>query len=91
MYYVVYIIENTLNKSWYIGFTKDLKQRIKDHNSKKSPYTSKLDGKWVLIYAELYLCKKDALGREKFLKSGSGRNFIKRQIKNYLENIAMPL
>ena len=86
MYYVVYIIENMTNKSWYIGFTTDLKQRIKDHNNKKSPYTKKLKGEWKLIYAELYLSKKDALGREKFLKSGSGRRLIKKQIVNYLEN-----
>lgn len=86
MYYVVYVIENSLNKSWYIGFTQNLKQRVAEHNSKKSPYTSRLAGDWKLIYSELYLNKKDALGREKFLKSGSGRKFLKKQMTNYLSN-----
>jgi len=84
MYFVVYLIENGKNSSWYVGFTKNLKQRIIDHNNKKSPYTARIDGKWKLIYAEMYLNKKDALGREKFLKSGSGRKFLKKQLKNYL-------
>jgi len=43
-----------------------------------------LGGEWKLIYAEAYLHKDDAMGREKFLKSGSGRKFLKKQLKNYL-------
>ena len=86
MIYWVYIIQNSNDFSWYIGFTADLQRRINEHNQKKSPYTSRKIGKWKLIYAELYRDKKDALGREKFLKSGSGRKFIKKQIANYLAN-----
>ncbi len=83
MHYVVYILEDQQDKTWYIGFTTDLKQRLRDHRAKHSPYTSK-KGCMELIYAELYLDKKDALGREKYLKSGSGHRFIKKQLKNYL-------
>ncbi len=35
-------------------------------------------------YYEAYLNKMDAIGREKFLKSGSGRRYINKQLKNYL-------
>ena len=83
MYFVVYLLENQKDKSWYIGFTTNLKQRLKDHQKKRSSYTSKKET-WKLIYAEMYLDKFDALGREKFLKSGSGRKFLKNQLKNYL-------
>lgn len=84
MYYV-YIIENLLDESWYIGFTDDIKRRLSEHNSKAGgQYTKQKNGRWHLIYAEFYLDKIDALGREKFLKSGSGRNFVKKQIRNYL-------
>lgn len=82
MYFIVYILEDQQDKTWYIGFTTDLKQRIKDHLNKRSPYTSKKNS-LMLIYAEMYLNKKDALGREKFLKSGSGHRFIKKQLRNY--------
>ncbi len=83
-YYVVYVLENSLDFSWYIGFTRNLKKRIYDHNHGKCLYTRNVNGVWKLIYAELYLNKKDALGREKFLKSGSGRRFLKKQMVNYL-------
>lgn len=82
MYYIVYILEDQKDETWYIGFTTNLKERLRAHNSKQSPYTSKKDN-WKLIYAELYLNKLDALGREKFLKSGAGHRFLKKQMKNY--------
>ena len=82
MYYVVYILEDQIDKTWYIGFTKNLKQRLKDHKSGHSPYTSKKRN-WKHIYAEMYLNKADALGREKFLKSGAGHRFIKKQLAGY--------
>jgi putative endonuclease len=85
MHFVVYILECAEDKSWYIGYTTDLKRRIKEHTQKKSPYTSK-KGNWKLIYAEMYLDKFDALGREKFLKSGSGRKFLKKQLNNYFNS-----
>jgi predicted GIY-YIG superfamily endonuclease len=40
---------------------------------------------WHLVYYESYLNKADALGREKFLKGGSGRTYLKKQLKHYLE------
>jgi len=39
---------------------------------------------WKLIYYEAYVSRKDATGREKFFKSGSGRRFLKKQLKYYL-------
>jgi len=38
----------------------------------------------IRLIKEGYLDKKDAMGREEFLKSGSGRKFLKKQITNYL-------
>lgn len=85
MFYIIYILEDKLDKTWYIGFTHNLKQRIKDHISGHSPYTSRMTAP-KLIYAEMYLNKKDALGREKFLKSGAGHRFIKKQLTWYFED-----
>ena len=69
---------------WYIGYSTNLKQRIADHNQHKNVSTSKANN-WNLIYCETYVEKMDALGREKFLKSGSGRKFLKKQMRHYLE------
>ena len=82
----VYLLENLIDKSWYIGFTTDVQRRLIEHNSKiGGEYTGKKAGGWRLIYYESYLNKNDALGREKFLKSGSGRKFLRMQLKNYFE------
>lgn len=74
MYYV-YVLKNKNNNFLYKGFTKDLKQRIKEHNSKNSPYTSK--GEWGLVYYEAFLSEKIAREEERFLKSGKGRERLK--------------
>ncbi len=82
MYYV-YILEETESKKLYIGFSADLKQRIRTHQSKKVRSTKY--GNYQLIYYESYLNKADALGREKFLKGGSGRKYIHKQLRHYLD------
>jgi putative endonuclease len=84
MFHFVYVLENNLDKGWYIGFTTDLKQRVDDHNNGKGGRTTKTKKSWKLIYFEGYRIKKDATGREKFLKSGSGRKYLKKQLTNYL-------
>jgi len=40
---------------------------------------------WQLIYYESYLKKSDTIGREKFLKGGAGRKYLKKQLKNYFK------
>ena len=80
----VYVIENEKG-GWYIGYSTNVRQRIADHNRHKNVSTAK-SKHWKLIYCETYINKMDALGREKFLKSGSGRKFLKKQMKHYLEN-----
>ena len=83
MYYV-YLLENKLDKSWYIGYTTDLKRRLAEHQSGNGGKTTGKKIGWNLIYFECYLNQKDALGREKFLKGGSGRTYLKKQLRHYL-------
>ena len=45
-------------------------------------------GPWKLVYYEAYLEQADALGREKYLKSGGGRKLLKNQLRNYLTKSA---
>lgn len=83
MYYV-YLLQCHNDKSWYIGFTSDLKKRITEHQGRYGCRTTSMKNDWRLIYHETYLNKLDALGREKFLKSESGRVYLKKQLKNFL-------
>jgi putative endonuclease len=82
--YFVYLLESEQDKSWYIGYTPDNPiNRLAKHNNLLVYYT-KRKAPWKIIYFEAYLNRKDATGREKFLKSGSGHNFLKKQLRNYL-------
>lgn len=85
MYYV-YLLENKNDKGWYIGYSTHLKRRLKEHQEGYGSKTTSIRNGWVLIYYEAYVNDKDAKGRERFLKSGSGRRFLKKQIINYLSD-----
>ena len=78
----VYVLESQSDRKWYIGYTLNVGQRLDAHNDGKNTSTSH-GGPWKLIYYEAYLEKMDALGREKFLKSGSGHRFIRKQLAHY--------
>ena len=66
MYYM-YVLKSLKVEQFYIGSTKDLKQRFKEHNSGSSIYTKKFLP-WKLIYYEAYTSYKLAFRREKALK-----------------------
>ena len=90
MFYV-YVLRSESDGGFYIGFTTNLRARLKQHQDGQS-FATKSRGPWKLIYYEAYLNQEDALGREKYLKSGSGRRFLKAQLKHYLlqEPLARP-
>ena len=83
MYYVYAIYNSYANKT-YVGQTSDLFRRLELHNSHAfKSYTARFPGEWVLIYRESVASRTEALKREKQLKSGNGRIFIKSQIPKY--------
>ena len=82
MFYV-YIIQSEADKNFYTGFTRNLEKRIIYHNSGLNNST-KYRRPFKLIYCEAYINEKDARVREKFLKSGRGREIIKKQLDNTL-------
>lgn len=78
MYYYVYIIQSVNNQDkYYVGFTVDLKKRLKKHNEGGSTYTAKYKP-WQLKTAIAFDEKDKALKFEKYLKSHSGRAFAKK-------------
>ncbi|MEK7187686.1 MAG: GIY-YIG nuclease family protein [Patescibacteria group bacterium] len=81
MFYT-YVVENK-NKRWYTGYTKDLRKRLSEHNEKKSKYT-KHHGPYILIYYEACISEGDAKSREKYLKSGMGKRYLKNRLKRFL-------
>ena len=61
----------------YIGQTEDLVLRLEQHNSDYFQSYTKGKGPWELIHSENYLTRSEALAREKYLKTGAGRDWIK--------------
>ncbi len=74
MFYV-YILKSQSRVGHYVGQTNNLEQRIERHNSSKYGYTRR-GRPWVLIYSEKYETRAEAMRRERFLKSGKGREFL---------------
>lgn len=77
------MLQSKADEGLYIGFSTDLRRRLKEHQAGKAFATS-YRGPWRLIYYEAYLEAAEALGREKYLKSGGGRRFLKTQLKYHL-------
>jgi putative endonuclease len=83
MYYV-YLIQSLKNEYIYVGFTRDLKKRLDKHN-KGLTESIKTWRPIKIIYYKAYIKKDDAIEREKYLKSGWGRNFVRRNLKHYFK------
>jgi len=77
MFYV-YLLKSQKNGRIYTGYTSDLRQRFKEHNSGKSPYTKNLRP-WKLIYYEAYFSEYDAKKRERSLKLRSNASLQLRK------------
>lgn len=77
MYYV-YVLKSP--KQFYIGYTNDLRRRIKEHEHNQS-FATKNRGPWKLVYYEASLSEKEARVREKYLKTAWGKRYLKGRTK----------
>ena len=82
MHYV-YVIYDRIVKKYYIGYSEDVIERFREHKRGNVETTSKFKS-LELVYTEGCISKKDAQRRERELKTGFGRGYIKKRIRNYL-------
>ncbi len=82
-YHYTYLIRSVKSGKWYIGITSDLRKRFHQHQNNESTYT-KGRGPFELIYYEACQNRLDAESRERYLKSGMGRRYIKNRLKRFL-------
>lgn len=76
----VYALVSCPTGKIYIGQTQNLEMRLKQHNkplSFKKNYTKLNKGPWKVFYKEIASTRKEAILREKQLKSARGRAFLK--------------
>lgn len=77
--YYTYVLKNIKDGKLYIGSTGDLEIRVKQHNNGEV-FSTKGRLPFELIYYEACHDKKKAEQREKYFKTGFGRNFLKSRI-----------
>jgi len=83
MWYWTYVLQSKKDGKMYVGYSHDLKGRLEAHN-KGYVASTKNRCPLVLIYSEMCRDKKDALQREKYLKTHLGKLFIHKRLKTYL-------
>ena len=85
-FYFTYVLFSEKDNKYYTGYTSDLKQRIIRHNNGQVPST-KNRRPFKLIYFEACLNQKDALNREKYLKTHYGKMFLANRLKNFKDEL----
>ena len=79
MPYFVYVLYSPQFKKLYKGQTQDLQNRLKQHNLGHVRST-KAYIPWKIVYFEGFRNRQEAVDREHYLKTASGRRFIKTTI-----------
>ena len=83
-FFYVYVLYNRAKNFIYIGYSEDLKQRIKEHNDGRSKSTKGYTP-LELIHYEAYVNMKDAKRREEYLKTNRGRATLMTMLKEYFD------
>ena len=80
MRYFVYVLRGIKDRKLYVGYSENLERRLKQHNAgeTKSLFRRR---PLVLIYKEGFKNELEARRRERFLKSGQGRKFLKEVLR----------
>jgi len=86
MLFYVYVLQSIKGDNLYIGYTTDLRKRLKEHN-RGIVFSTKPYLPWKLIHYEAYRNEKDAKRREKFLKTSQGSRLLKRMLKEYFYSL----
>ncbi len=78
MFYI-YVLQSLKDETFYVGYTKDVTQRLKSHNLGKVRYT-KGHLPYKLVYTETYITIGEAKSREKEIKTlKNTQGFLKKQ------------
>ncbi|MEZ4787782.1 MAG: GIY-YIG nuclease family protein [Flavobacterium haoranii] len=80
MSFYTYVLKSDKDGRLYKGHTENLETRLLQHNSGKTPST-KPYLPWELVYFEEFFTREEAILREKYFKSGIGREFLKTKLK----------
>lgn len=83
MFYI-YVLKSQTDRKFYVGYTSDLRKRLKYHNAGKVLSTENR-GPLELVYYEAFKYERDAREQELFYKTGQGRRILKSRLKSVIE------
>ncbi|MEI6327477.1 MAG: GIY-YIG nuclease family protein [Candidatus Roizmanbacteria bacterium] len=81
-FYYVYVLQSMSKDFIYIGYSEDLRVRLRTHNAHKVTST-KHYAPLTLIHYEAYRNMKDAKRREEYLKSNKGRTTLVTMLREF--------
>jgi putative endonuclease len=76
MPFTVYVLKSRKNNKRYVGYTtKTANERLHDHMTGSNPWT-RSNGPFDIVHTETFDDSTQAIRRERFLKSGKGREWL---------------
>ena len=85
----VYVLHSKIDDQLYVGCIYDLEKRLQEHNAGQVPATRERRPLEVIHY-EAFKNKYDAYFREKWLKTGWGRRYLRKTLHNTIKNLGGP-
>ena len=85
--FCTYVLFSRSTQETYVGQTEDLARRLLEHNdplNRRSFHTKRRPGPWLLVYSETHNSRAEAMKRERFLKTGRGREWIQGNLAAWL-------
>lgn len=83
LWFYTYVLRCEKTKTFYTGTTNNLTKRLDQHN-RGEVYSTRNKLPIRLIYAEACLDKGDAYRRERYLKTGMGKRYIRNRLRGGL-------
>jgi putative endonuclease len=80
MRFFVYVLHSVQFDKIYIGYTTNVEARFRSHDLFSKKGWTKRFRPWTLAHTEAFATKREALMREKQLKSAKGREFIRKEL-----------
>ena len=82
--FFVYILYSIAGGKTYVGYTNNVNRRLREHNLTETTGFTRRYRPWTLIKTEFYTTKQQAMRREKFLKTGKGREDLNIYVSSFL-------
>ena len=79
MKYFIYVLKSQVDGRLYKGLTNNIERRIYEHNNGNTKSTRSYRP-WKLVHKESFDSRAEAREKEKYLKSGIGREFLKKTL-----------